>query len=372
MSAPVTGFGVIVAVCCALFLHQDSPPAMGDLASRVRAVEEEFTQSYQKDDAFGVRVPEFQDRMLKLASEKIDHAASGDALIWVVAHGQFSAQAPLAMKRAAQAADLLVKHHIEHLELSWACLWIPYITEPPEKSADLLRAIRMKSPHDVVRAEATFALAEVLSTRGNTTLDHSSREGLYKEAEGYLEEVRKEYSDLRLRERADRYGDRADRLLYEIRNLSVGRRAPQLEGETLNGKTLRLSDYRDRVVLLVFNKTGCPGCVALYPFERAISKRLIDRPFAIVGVYAGEEKDLAPTRTLLAEHRVEWPVVWSAGMPGKSVIDSRWNIHSFPTLYLIDADGVIRMKSFGSPGEKILETAVDALVKEAEARPKTP
>jgi peroxiredoxin len=346
---------------------------MGDLASRERAIEEEFTRSYQKNrDAVAVRVPEFQDRMLKLASEKIDHAASRDALIWVVAHGQFSAEAPLAMKRAAQAADLLVQHHIEHSELSWACIWIHYITDPPEKSVDLLRAIRMKSPHDVVRAEATFALAEVLSTRGNATLDRSSREGLYKEAEGYLEEVRNKYSDLRLRERADRYGERADRLLYEIRNLSAGRRAPQLEGGTLDGKTLRLSDYRGRVVLLVFNKTGCPGCVALYPFERAISKRLIDRPFAIIGVHAGEEKHLASTRTSLAEHRAEWPVVWSAGMPGKSVIESRWNIHSYPTLYLIDADGVIRLKSYGSPGEKILETAVDALVKEAEARPKTP
>ena len=40
--------------------------------------------------------------------------------------------------------------------------------------------------------------------------------------------------------------------LFEIRNLSVGKTAPDIEGEDQDGKRFKLSDYRGKVVLLYF------------------------------------------------------------------------------------------------------------------------
>jgi len=47
-------------------------------------------------------------------------------------------------------------------------------------------------------------------------------------------------------------GEQAKRELYEIRHLSVGKPAPEIEGEDQDGKRFKLSDYRGKVVLLDF------------------------------------------------------------------------------------------------------------------------
>ena len=47
-------------------------------------------------------------------------------------------------------------------------------------------------------------------------------------------------------------------------------------------------------------------------------------------------------------------------------ICTRWNLAGTPTLFLLDHKGVIRHKWVGSPGEKKIDAAIAALVKEAE------
>ena len=50
----------------------------------------------------------------------------------------------------------------------------------------------------------------------------------------------------------DAVAERAKVELFEIRNLSVGKEAPDIEGEDQEGKRFKLSDYRGKVVLLDF------------------------------------------------------------------------------------------------------------------------
>ena len=40
--------------------------------------------------------------------------------------------------------------------------------------------------------------------------------------------------------------------LFELRNLRVGKTAPDIEGEDLDGKKFKLSDYKGKVVVLDF------------------------------------------------------------------------------------------------------------------------
>ena len=47
-------------------------------------------------------------------------------------------------------------------------------------------------------------------------------------------------------------------------------------------------------------------------------------------------------------------------------INAKWNA-STPTYYVIDGKGVIRYKWIGSPGAKAIDTALEKLIKEAEA-----
>jgi hypothetical protein len=47
-------------------------------------------------------------------------------------------------------------------------------------------------------------------------------------------------------------GEKAKAELFQIRHLSVGKVAPDIEGEDQDGKRFKLSDYRGKVVLLDF------------------------------------------------------------------------------------------------------------------------
>ena len=49
-------------------------------------------------------------------------------------------------------------------------------------------------------------------------------------------------------------------------------------------------------------------------------------------------------------------------------ICTQWNLFGTPTLYIIDAKGVIRHKWIGGPGEQVIDDAIEKLIKEAESK----
>ena len=51
----------------------------------------------------------------------------------------------------------------------------------------------------------------------------------------------------------------------------------------------------------------------------------------------------------------------------QGAIAREWNFPSTPTFYVIDHKGAIRHKWVGSPGEKLLDSALTKLIREAEA-----
>jgi hypothetical protein len=79
-------------------------------------------------------------------------------------------------------------------------------------------------------------------------------EGLAAAAEKAMEAVRKDYGDCPwlIREGYGTLGDYAKAELFELRHLRVGKVAPDIEGEDLDGVKFKLSDYRGKVVLLDF------------------------------------------------------------------------------------------------------------------------
>lgn len=49
-------------------------------------------------------------------------------------------------------------------------------------------------------------------------------------------------------------------------------------------------------------------------------------------------------------------------------IAKRWNSPATPSFYIIDHQGIIRHKWIGHPGEKTIETALERLLRQVEAR----
>ena len=92
-------------------------------------------------------------------------------------------------------------------------------------------------------------------------------------------------------------------------------------------------------------------------------KRLEGKAFVLLGV--NSDKDRAKLKEVLVTEKITWRSFWNGGSTS-GPISSRWNVFAWPTLFLIDAKGVLRHKHFGSPGEMILDEEIDKLIAEAE------
>jgi hypothetical protein len=66
------------------------------------------------------------------------------------------------------------------------------------------------------------------------------------------------------------------------------------------------------------------------------------------------------------KNKITWRSFVDAGNAGAGPIATKWNLSATPTFYLIDHNGVIRSKWAGPPGEKILDAALDKLIKAAD------
>ena len=77
-----------------------------------------------------------------------------------------------------------------------------------------------------------------------------------KEAEALYRQTIASYGELStLRQHA--LGEIAEGELFDLRQLSIGKEAPQIVGQDVDGRTLTLSDYRGKVVVLTFSGDWC-------------------------------------------------------------------------------------------------------------------
>lgn len=94
---------------------------------------------------------------------------------------------------------------------------------------------------------------------------------------------------------------------------------------------------------------------------------LKDRPFALLGVHVGglNAKQL---HEVMVKEKLSWRSFVDAGQAGAGAIATKWNLAATPTFYVIDHQGVIRNKWAGPPGEKVLDPALEKLIKSAEGK----
>lgn len=144
----------------------------------------------------------------------------------------------------------------------------------------------------------------------------------------------------------------------------AGMTAPEIDGEDLEGACFRLSDYRGQVVLLDFWGFWCPHCRNMIPHERQLVERMRGRPFALIGV--NSDRDPAKLQSDLIVNQVNWRSFKNTRSDGGESISKIWGVRGWPTLFLIDHNGVIREKWVGAPDNAILDARIEALVREAE------
>ena len=126
-----------------------------------------------------------------------------------------------------------------------------------------------------------------------------------------------------------------------ITTLSVGKTPPDIFGMDLDGRPLRLSEFRNRVVVLTFSAEWCAICRAQAPYEQFLMERYAEWPLVMLGVQTGSSRDAARRdhQANPVAHRVWWdPAKGETGGP----IATAWNVRGWPASYVLDGDGVIQ------------------------------
>ena len=103
----------------------------------------------------------------------------------------------------------------------------------------------------------------------------------------------------------------------------------------------------------------------MHEHGRSLVKKLEGKPFVIVGI--NSDSDRAKVKELSAKKGPPWRSFWDGGSIN-GPIQNQWNIQAWPTMYLIDHEGVIVGRTYPI-GEGA--TLIERTVKEAEsAEPK--
>jgi peroxiredoxin len=189
-------------------------------------------------------------------------------------------------------------------------------------------------------------------------LRETDPDAVQKQTEAMLERVIKEYGDMRMSNSPRTLGEVAVGELNALRNLNIGQTAPDIEGADVEGKPLKLSDFRGKVVLLSFSGEWYPECRAIYARQRDLLKKYAGRPLAVVDVNTDTIPDRL--RRSIKLGRVTWPCWWDGGITGP--IATRWGITGYPNVFVLDARGVIRYRHVQGEG---MDNAVDELMVEA-------
>ena len=92
-------------------------------------------------------------------------------------------------------------------------------------------------------------------------------------------------------------------------------------------------------------------------------EKLAGRPFALVGVNSDDSKE--KLKGILEKERITWRSFFDGGGT-QGPIATAWNVSGWPTIYLIDHEGVIREKNLR---DEALAKAIEALVARAEKAP---
>ncbi len=294
------------------------------------------------------------EQVLGLARKEPKSSVAVDALIWVVIHDQ-------AGDFRKQAWEIAKKTYVNDPRLGpglQLAVGSPY-------GMDHVQDILKTSRNRTVKGFATLAIADWLHRNAR----EENREQMLADADRLAADVVQNYAEVR--RGAGTLGDAAKAIQERIRrkgSIAIGKVAPETAGEDADGKPLKLSDYRGKVVLLKFWGNWCGPCKAMIPYERNVTQRLDKRPFTVLGV--NTDRDRQELKKAIKQHQMTWPSFFDGNTRGPICQD--WEIRGFPTIYLIDAKGVIRHKFLGSPGEKTLDGLIDALVKEAETQAETP
>lgn len=140
-------------------------------------------------------------------------------------------------------------------------------------------------------------------------------------------------------------GVKGNALVGEVR----GQQAPDFELHSIDGRTIRLSDYRGKAVLLNFWATYCGPCKIEMPWFEELQKQYASQGLVVIGVAMDDSQE--DVEKFVKEMGVHYTIV----MGRDSVADAYGGVPYLPGTFYIDRNGKIVDRVFGLAGHGDIE-----------------
>jgi peroxiredoxin len=142
-----------------------------------------------------------------------------------------------------------------------------------------------------------------------------------------------------------------------------GQAAPEFKlTEIQTGKSVQLSDFRGKAVLLNFWATWCPPCKVEIPWFVDLQKQYGPRGLQVIGVAMDDEG----SEKTIAQFSQEMGINYLVLRGTEKVADQYGGVESLPTTFYIGRDGKIAKRVFGLTSHGEIEDSVNRLLRQGE------
>jgi len=133
------------------------------------------------------------------------------------------------------------------------------------------------------------------------------------------------------------------------------KKAPDFSLKTTDNKTVKLSDYKGKIIIVNFFATWCPPCRIEIPDFVEFYKENKIKKIVIIGIAI--ESKLEDVKKMIKKFEINYPVCLSDGKIEKEY----GGIRFVPTSFVIDKNGNIYKKQIGMMNKKQLEEILKKL-----------
>ncbi len=119
-------------------------------------------------------------------------------------------------------------------------------------------------------------------------------------------------------------------------SLKVGDAAPDFELQTLDGRTLHLTDFKGKPVLLTFGATWCPDCRIEAPLVEEVHKANPDLVVLLV--------DIKEDKEVVGQFAEQFELTHPILLDRDGSVSTLYQVFAIPTELFVDANGIIQAK----------------------------